>query len=71
MTSCIFSISEDSSRNDDIEDVMEEVSQVALAKLNLPFTTAYMASSAGTSENPQITNNRTLEDIPEVESQEE
>ena len=50
---------------------MEEVSQVALAKLDLPFTTAYMGSSAGTSAGPQFTNNRTLDDIPEVESQEE
>ena len=62
----------DSSRHDDIEDVMEEVSTVALAKLDLPFTTAYMAASTETSVPVTFTNDhRRLEDIPEVDTSQE
>ena len=56
----------------DIEDVMEEVSTVALAKLDLPFTTAYMAASTETSVPVTFTNDhRRLEDIPEVDTSQE
>ena len=66
------SISDDNSRHDDIEDVMEEVSTVALAKLDLPFTTAYMAASTETSVPVTFTNDhRRLEDIPEVDTSQE
>jgi hypothetical protein len=69
-------ISDDESSKDcstGIDSIIDDLQDVALSTLDLPYTSAYMSASKPSSTTQQRVNNygvKTLEDIEEVQSQE-
>ena len=69
-------LSDDESSKDcstGIDSIIDDLQDVALSTLDLPYTSAYMSASKTSSMTHQRVNNygvKTLEDIEEVQSQE-